>query len=102
MPELPDLKLLDESALPAGLQDVSIRTLRRLARQYGLCYFISRKTYVTEAQLAELIELFRMKPSERRTYSRRSLVSPRFDSEQAQIDRLLKRIEEPSKPKRRR
>jgi hypothetical protein len=62
-PKLPDLKPLDEDILPPGLRGkVSMRNLRLRARNMGLCFRIGRRVYVTQEQLAELLESYRLVP----------------------------------------
>jgi hypothetical protein len=59
-PNVPDLKLLTEDILPSALRGkVSIRTLRRRARDLGLAWRMGRKTFVTDESLATLIETFK-------------------------------------------
>jgi histidinol phosphatase-like enzyme len=57
----PKLKLLERALQDAGIQITKsyVRQMRDAAKQLNACYIIGRKCYVTDEQLAQLLEAYR-------------------------------------------
>lgn len=53
------LRLLDRNLFPPDVR-VSVRALRRRAKDLGQCYVISRQVLVSEEQLAAILESYRV------------------------------------------